>query len=354
MGIVMLPLAALSFGSAKLLLLFVFVVAVVAGVWALFKLARPEIAWPVRLTVAGLTLVTACARWSWTFDQFAPLFAGLLVATLFGLHRGRPWMAYLATTLAFALKPTLCVPFLLLLVLHRRYRIIVLAAATNVVLNVIGFLRLGGLNAIDAYRAGLSTLERRGQMNTPNFWEHVSMPRLDWTYLVTGLTGNFELGRVVALLVGGAMGLFLLLVCLRMAQPPSLADSCRVMLAGGCVGLLVVYHHHYDAAILIPPLLLMAMLHRELRLSWSRWVVWSFVPITCLILFLPAGQAPQVAESILGERGPGLVNVSFPIAMTFAVVGSFAMILDSAGSLAAWRSWIAAPRRLGSTEQVAS
>ena len=46
------------------------------------------------------------------------------------------------------------------------------------------------MDAVDAYLAGTSTLEARGGINTPNFWEHVSIPRVDWTYLVTGLTGS--------------------------------------------------------------------------------------------------------------------------------------------------------------------
>jgi hypothetical protein len=129
-----------------------------------------------------------------------------------------------------------------------------------------------------------------------------------------------------------------------MARPPSLADSCRIMLAGSLVGLLVVYHHHYDLAMLIPPLLLAALLHRELALSWSRWVVWSFAPIVFIMLFVPAARATEAARSIVGYRGPGLVNVSFPIATTLALGGSLAIVLESTGSLADWKEWITAGR----------
>ena len=345
MGIVMLPLAAFTFETARVILLLVCVAALSAGTWALFGLARPHTRWPVRLTVAGLVLLTACARWCWTPVQLAPLLAGLLVATLVGLHRGRPWMAFAGTALVIALKPTVGLPFVLLLVLHRRFKMLALALAVNVVVNVIAFARLGGFDAVDAYREGTSTLERRGGINTPNFWEHISIPRVDWIYLVTGFTGSFGLGRAVALLAGAAITAFLCLACLRMVQPPSLADSCRIMLAGTCVGLVIVYHHHYDLAMLIPPLLLVAMLHRELGLSWSRWVAWSFLPVTVLILFLPANWAPDAMDSIVGYRGPGLVHVSFPIAMTLALAGSLAMVLDATGRVAAWRMWVSEPRR---------
>jgi hypothetical protein len=253
-------------------------------------------------------------------------------------------MVFLATTAVFACKPTVGLPFALLLVLHRRYKVLFLALTTNVVLNAIAFSRLGGLDAVSDYRAGTATLERRGDINTPNFWEHISIPRIDWTYLVTGLTGSFGLGRALALLAGAASALFLCLACIRMAQPPSLADSCRVALAGTLVGLLVVYHHHYDLAMLIPPLLLAAMLHRELGLTWSRWVVWSFAPIAFIMLFVPAARAPKVVGSIVGHRGPGLVNVSFPLATTLALGGSLAIILESTGSLADWKEWISGGR----------
>ncbi len=353
MGIVMLPLAALSFETARVLQVLVYVGAMVAGVWALFALARPRTTWPTRLTVAGLILLMACARWCWTPVQFAPLLAGLLVAVLHGLHRGRVWMAVVATTLVIALKPTLCIPFVLLLLLHRRYKAIAVAFAANIILNVIAFARMGGLDAIDGYREGTKTLEQRGGINTPDFWEHISIPRIDGTYLVTGLTGSFGLGRAVALLAGGAITLFLIVACLRMAQPPSLADSARIMLAGTCVGLIIVYHHHYDLALLIPGLLLIALLHRELRLSWSRWVAWSFVPLSFLMVFVPASAGANAAEAVIGERGPGLFNALFPISTTLALAGSLALVMDSTGSLAEWRSWLTASRRRGVPQPVA-
>lgn len=342
LGILMLPLAALSYETARVVLLFLCVFALVAGVVALFALARPQVPWPARLTVAGLVLVTACARWCFTPVQLAPLLAALLVATLVGLHRDRSWMVYLATTIVFACKPTIFLPFALLLVLHRRYKILFLALATNVLLNGIAFSRLGGLEGIRDYRAGSATLEGRGTINTPNFWEHISIPRTDWTYLVTGVTGSFGLGRALALFAGAVAVLFLCLVCIRVAQPPSLADSCRIMLAGSLVGLLVVYHHHYDLAMLIPPLLLAAMLYRELKLSWSSWVVWSFAPLVFIMLFVPAAKATSTVGSIVGDRGPGLVNVTFPIATTLALFGSLAMVVQSAGSVADWKAWITA------------
>jgi hypothetical protein len=261
-------------------------------------------------------------------------------------------MAFLATTVVLALKPTLGLPFILLLVLHRRYKVLLLALGTNLVLNAIAFSRLGGFDAIRLYRAGTATLEGRGDINTPDFWEPISVQRTDWTYLVTGLTGSFGLGRALALLAGALIGLFLLLACMRMEQPPSLADSCRIMLAGNLVGLLVVYHHHYDLALLIPSLLLAAMLHRELGLSWSRWVVWSLVPITFLMVVLPASQAPEFMGSLVGDRGPGLVHVTFPIAGTLALIGALAMVLDSTGSLADWKKWATSLRRQPLTRRV--
>jgi hypothetical protein len=256
------------------------------------------------------------------------------------------WMAYASTALVFAIKPTLCVPLVLLFVLHRRYRPLLLAIGTNVVLNIIGFLRYGGFAAVTAYRAGTATLEVRGGVNTPDFWERVSIPRVDWTYLGTGLTGNFNFARVVALLVGGALCLFLLLACLRTAQPPSLVDSCRIMLAGTFVGLVMAYHHHYDLTMLIPGLLLAFLLRRELGLTWNRWVTWSFAPLVLMMLFLPVGWTPNQAFRLIGDRGPGLFNVTFPLATTFGLAGSLALVAAASGTVADWKAWLAMPRRL--------
>jgi hypothetical protein len=343
-GVVMTPLSLLPFTTAKILLLFSSVAAMVASVWVLFGLARPQTSYAARTTVAGLVLLSACARWSWTPVQLAPFFTALVVAALVGLHRGRRWMVYLATTLAFTLKLTLGVPFVLLLVLHRRFKTLVLAFATYVGLNAIGFARVGGREAIADYFEGTSALERRGTINTPNLWEHISIPRVDWTYLTTSLTGNLSIGRMIAFVGSVLVGVFLCLVGVRTPQPASLADSCRILLAGTCLGLVAVYHHHYDLAVLIPPLLLVAMLHRELGLTWSDRVTWSLMPITFVMLFVPGGEAADAAHSLVGGIGPGLVHAAFPAATTLAMVGSLAMVVAATGGIAAWKAWITAPR----------
>jgi Glycosyltransferase family 87 len=349
MGTVMLPLAALSFDVARTVQLLLFVGALVTAVWVLFGLARPKAPWTIRLSVAALVLLSACARWCWTPVQLGPLLAALLVATLAGVRRDRPWLSYLATTLVIALKPTVVLPFILLLVLHRKYKTLLLAFGTNVVLNVIAFARLGGFHALGDYRRGTSTLERLGGINTPNFWERVSIPRVDWTYLLTGLTGSLGLGRVLALLGGGALAAFLFLACLRLSQPPSMADSCRIMLAGTCVGLVIVYHHHYELVMLIPPLLLAAMLHRELDLTWSRWTTWSFMPITLIMLLVPASLGTNTFYSLLGQNGPGVFNLTFPVATTLALFGSLIMVIASMNSSDDWVA-SAAEGRAGSGE----
>src|SRR5205085_8233491 len=97
---------------------------------------------------------------------------------------------------------------------------------------------------------------------------------------------------------------------------------------------------------LIPALLLAAMLHRELGLTWFRWVTWSFVPLTLLMLFLPASWAPTQLGKVVGDRGPGLVNVSFPIATTLALAGSLALVLEATGGVADWKARLTTPRRL--------
>jgi hypothetical protein len=104
------------------------------------------------------------------------------------------------------------------------------------------------------------------------------------------------------------------------------------MLAGTCVGLVIVYHHHYELVMLIPPLLLAAMLHRELGLTWSRWTTWSFVPITLIMLLVPASLGTNAFYSLLGQNGPGLFNITFPLATTLALIGSLAMVSASMNS----------------------
>jgi len=60
-------------------------------------------------------------------------------------------------------------------------------------LNVLSFLRLGGLEAFNAFQANMAVLEALDtiNVNTPDPWRNFSVPRVDWIYLAFGLTGTY-------------------------------------------------------------------------------------------------------------------------------------------------------------------
>jgi hypothetical protein len=339
-GIVLLPLAALPFGTARMALLLACVGATILAVWGIFALARPATRWPTRITVAGLVVLTASMRWCWTPIQIAPLTLLLLVIAVWGLHRDRPWVAFVATAVALALKFTLGLPFLALLLLHRRFKMAIGAVAVYVAMTGVAFLRVGGSAAVDAYRTESLHLERLGTINTPDFWDLASSPRADWTYLFTGLTHNATASRTIALALGIVFGLLICAVCLRMPRQLSVSDSALVALAASCLGLLAVYHHHYDLAVLIAPLLLIALLRDDTGRHRSWRILLTMAPLYFLMVFVPVDVATRFMKSLFGDRGVGLVNASFPVATTVAFVGSIIVLVRSVGTLGDWRAWM--------------
>jgi len=246
----------------------------------------------------------------------APLSAGLVIATLWGLHRRRSGVAGVAATLGLALKFTLGLPFLMLLILHRRYKMMASAIGGFLVLNMLGFARLGGWSAVTAYRAGIANLERV-YPNSPDPWQS-NLPRVDWTYMFTGLLRSVTLARGLAYVLAAVCVLVLVIACRRVPRPVSLESSCQMLLASSCIGLLVYYHHHYDLYVLVAPLLLLFLLRSNGLEVISP--TWPLVPLLILMAVMPEAASARIATSLIGARGSVLVKMSYSVALTIAFV----------------------------------
>ena len=343
-GLVLAPWGIFDFEVARVILVLGLAASVLVAVYLVYALARPDSQWTTRLSIGSLMLLAACSRWSFVPVQIAPLFALLLALAVFGLHRSRPWLAFAAVLIAFSLKITLGLPFAILLVLHRRFKMLAASLGGAIAFNAIAFARYGGREAVSAYRSGTSNLEVVGTVNTPDFWELISVPRTDWTYLFTGLSGSHGAARIIALLLSCVVGVYLLRACRMLDSSPSLPDTVVIMLASTCVTLLAVYHHHYDLTIMIVPLLFVVLLHREWDLSWHSWITWGLVPISLIMIAVPSARSGDVLESLFGDRGPGLLKMWFPLGTTLALASSIALIEDACAkardpSSSRWSLW---------------
>lgn len=63
---------------------------------------------------------------------------------------------------------------------------------------VVGFAAMGGMEAVEGYRAMTAVFERPDQVNYPDFRAPTSMQRLDWPYLLNAINPNLPRSRIIA------------------------------------------------------------------------------------------------------------------------------------------------------------
>src|SRR6185369_1536250 len=319
----MLPFAILPYPLAKLAWLLTIDIVLITGLRALVRYAAPEAGSHVWMFTVGVVLLSSALRWGMMLLQAAPLLLGMLCWFVVVLQREQRGWATALAILAVAIKMTLSLPFLGLLLLRRRYLAACAAVSTWAALNAVGFLRMG-TTAFNDYRQSVATLEAFGNINTPDPWNALSLPRLDWTYLFYGLSGNLTLAKLATLGLSGVVSLWLLKEGFFSRQPPTLQETTLFLAPLVCLGSLCVYHHQYDACMVFcPAVLALLVFGKRPRPAWAGLVT---LPLLTMILILPIGLAQRFASALLGPVGVGLLKLSFPIAFTAALIGSIAML----------------------------
>jgi hypothetical protein len=225
--------------------------------------------------------------------------------------------------LATAVKITLAVPFLGLLALHRRFGAIAASLATWAGLNALGFLRMGA-GSLNDYRENVAQLEAIDNINSPDPWRPIALPRLDWSYLFYGLTKNLAASRLAGLVASGVLGLWLLREGIRHRQHENLTSTTLFLLPLVCLGSLCVYHHQYDACLFFAPAILIFLL-------WGRrrgpiWCYGLMGPLLLMILLLPIGKMQSLFESMWGLTGVGVTKLAFPVAVVLTLAGSLLIL----------------------------
>lgn len=331
-GVPLLPFGLLPYETAKLLFFVLLNAAMLMGIRSLVRLVAPERPAYAWLIAAGVVMMSAAIRWGMMLLQGAPLMLGLLCFLVVALHRGRPRLALAIGVVATAFKMTLALPFLGLLLLHRRFGAVAAAGLAWIGCNVLGFLRMGPA-AFATYQTSVAKFEDVNDVtniNSPDPWTLVSLPRLDWVYLFYGVTGHVTLSRLLSLACSGLVALGLLYLGWRAPRPSSTPDAASVststtfLAALVCLGSLCVYHHQYDLCLLFAPLIMAWFAGPAVRTpAWAPWLV---APVALVMLLLPIGTAGNMLYDAFGSRGVGLMKLSFPLVLTAALIGSLAVI----------------------------
>jgi hypothetical protein len=327
-GVAMLLLAPLSCGAFAHVLHVLLIAAVIAGAYWLVKLFKPEAPRGTWVWVAGLVLLSACVRWGMTHLQSAPLMFGALALEIAALHGRRPALAALVACFASALKVTMGPPFVVLLLMHRRFAAALGVGAVVMVLNALGFWRMGGASALAGYRAAVGSLERAGTINTANPLDPQAGIRLDWVALFTGLTGDLSLARLLALGLAVGIGVWLLRTAYRLPQPLTPRATAALALPLVCVNLLITYHHAYDVTVLWAPLLPMLLMIGK-RLVRPDWATLLALPLLAIMALLPIEVTKRLATSLVGDAGMVALRIAFPVAMTLALAASLIHLRSS-------------------------
>jgi hypothetical protein len=326
-GFAVLPLAYLPFQVARVIFFLLSNLILILGARALVRRLVPRADASVWMISVGFLLLAASIRWGMMLLQIAPLMVGLLCFFVVALDRGQARTAIVIATLATALKITLALPFLGVLVIRRRFAGAAVAVGSWLILDAIGFWRMGKA-AFSTYQQNVAKFEvvaPSWNINAPDPWLGVSLPRLDWVFLLYGVIRDMPLARLLNLLLAGATALWLVREAWRFRKTPAtLATTYLFLTPLVCLGSLAVYHHQYDASLFLVPILLAWFLSPQLR--QPAWSAWLCVPLLFVVLVLPIGAAENVFGKLFGPTGVGLVKLSFPIAITLALVGSLVLL----------------------------
>jgi hypothetical protein len=322
-GVAMLPFAFVPFRVGQALWFVLMVASVVVGIRALVRLVEPEAPSYVWSCISGIVLLSSCIRWGLTPLQGAPFVLGLLCIFFVLLERGYIGWAAAVAAYATAFKMTLAVPFLGLLFLHRRHVAWCAVLGIWLLLNALGFLRIGGMDAFRTYTTSMSGLESMTGINTPDPWRDVSEPRTDLTYFFYGIAGHLQFARLAAKGLSGLLGLWLAARCLKFRKP-NLAATAAFMMPFAILTLISVYHHQYDLSILIAPLVIMVL--RPESLGVPRWALVLMTPLVAVMTFAPVGMLHHLSMNYLGAESIGVVNLMYPVCTVLALLGSLVVL----------------------------
>jgi hypothetical protein len=324
-GFAVLPLAFLPDFAGRVVWFLTMNAVLVFGLRALVRCAAPRAPDYVWMIGAALIVFSAGIRWGMMLLQGAPFMLGLLGFFFAALHGGRHRVALGIGILATSFKMTLALPFLGLFLLHRHFLATALCGGVWALLNGLGFLRMGSA-AFATYQHNVAIFEAKtpGNINGPDPWMNVALPRLDWVYLFNGITGNVLLSRSLNLACAVATAGWLFSEGWRAREPAALSTSRAFLAPLVCLGSLCVYHHHYDVCLFFAPVLLTALGPASER--QPRWALWMAIPLVVMIAALPIGKAQDVVELALGAEWIGLLKLAFPVALSLALLGSLVIL----------------------------
>jgi hypothetical protein len=322
-AVALLPATVIPYPAARELWFALGIVVMLYGLWRFMAAFLPRWDRSVRVLVLGLVMCSACVRWGFKVGQPVSLVVGLLAIFLVEFRTGRSWLALLCAAIGGSIKVTFGMPFVLMALALRHFKMAATLVAIWGTMNVIGLYGMGGPKIIADYRANMATFERADQLNYPDPRGYNSLARTDWPYLLNAISPNFPRNNLIGHVLSLACLAWLGLEVVR-AKPSLLSEDIPMLALTGPVAalsMLSVYHHHYDLGLMLVPLLAYAG-RRELRRYGAAWGF--IVPVGLYVGLYPYEKFARLLGAIIG---PNQVLFSKPLACAVCIAAMISCML---------------------------
>jgi hypothetical protein len=323
-GAATLPLSFLPYGLARAAFFLISSAVLLAGAYQLIELLLPRWHIGYRMLLLGAFFCASANRWAFLYLQAAPLIFGLLCMFVVALQRRRISVAFVTAILGLCVKFSLGLPFIGLALVQRRYKLAVAIVAVFCVVNGIGFLRLGGIEAVRGYQQTMSTLEWPDQVNYPDF-RSPAMTRTDWPYILNAINLDIARSAFLGTLLSAASVAVLAWQAWRSRKfARELATTAAFMGPLVSLSLLSVYHHHYDAvSLLAAPLFYLTWHGKHDR----RLIALFVIPAVAYAGFHQVGNVEVAFDHLFGVFAAQLVKL-FGVVTMIVTFGASVLLLE--------------------------
>jgi len=199
---------------------------------------------------------------------------------------------------------------------------VAVAVTVWAIANFLGFALIGGMEAVNGYRANMTHFERPDELNYPDFRMPTSMQRLDWSYLLNAISLDLSRSQIITMFLIALSAAWLfweLCRARRFANEPGTTAAFLGPLVS--FSLLCVYHHHYDAISMLGPVLV--YLGRPAEAN-DRLLIFLFVtPVILFVGLWPVDKSQQLVGAFLGDGsaaglkliGALCINIAFGVSL---------------------------------------
>ncbi len=316
-GFVGLPFAILSYEIGQKLWFVVMMAVMLYGIWSFLDCYGQRLSTAKRSVLLGLICCSSCMRWGFYALQAAPMLVGLLGLFMAAIRKQNRIQLALIAGIVICLKFTVSLPFLGLALLDRRFKLIGFALGLCILLNVSGFIRMGGTAALNSYKVNMARLDTPHTVDYPSPWDSTTIERTDWPYLLNGISENLPRSKTIsAVLTMVSLG-WLGREWWRSRGLTRESDLFAAFLGPlMCLDLLCVYHHHYDSALLLIPILLYLFSAKLKNLPGVRAFT---IPLSIFLAFYTVHQLEVLVSHFIGHEsalilkmiGSSLITIGF-------------------------------------------